>query len=110
MSKLILILILLESLINDDTHKVDLQPLMEKAENACPEGFIPKYLNKPKCNKCSPNCTQNENEQFHLKDNTLVMLKDGKHYKTNEFCVHPNPDAESKYDHFATICVEHTER
>ena len=78
----------------------------------CPEGFIEKRLNEPECKKCSPNCTNTntEDERFDLTENTLVMVNSGKSFRTDQFCIHPNPDAESKFNHFATVCVEITKR
>ena len=102
-------LMYLESLIQNGTHLVDSQPSMERI---CPEGFIAKRLNEPACKKCLPNCTNTnrEDEKFDLIDDTLVILNSGRSYRTDQFCIHPNPDAESKYNHFATVCVEITER
>ena len=99
----------LESLLRHDTHFVDYQTSFERI---CPEGFIAKRLNEPECKNFSPDCTNTnpEDERFNLTENTLVMLKSGRSYRTDQFCIHPNPDAESKYDHFATVCVEITKR
>ena len=91
------------------THLVDSQPIMEKI---CPKGFVAKRLNEPECKKCSPNCTNKnpDNERFNLTEKTLVILQSERSYRTDQFCIHPNPDAKSKYNHFATVCVEITER
>ena len=103
-------LIYLESLLhgNHGTY-FDSRPSMERI---CPEGFIEKRLNEPVCKKCSSNCTNSnpEDEKFDIIDDTLVILNSGISYRTHQFCIHPNPDAKSKYNHFATVCVEITER
>ena len=84
----------LDSLINYGKHNIDFQPDMEK--NVCPEGYKISHLDP----------TDKYGDRFNLKENTLVILSTGKTYQTHEFCVEPNSNAKSRYEHFADICVE----
>ena len=67
----------------------------------CGEGLKPKQL-KPKT-VC--------NDRYYLTtDGNLVVNKTPENtHKMSEYCIEPNGDANSKEDHFATICVKHGE-
>lgn len=68
------------------------------AEKGCKKGFRVKRL-KPKT-KC--------NDRYYLtNDGNLVVNKTPETtHKRSEYCIEPNGDANSKDDHFATICVK----
>ena len=85
---------IVESLFSSE-HKVDFQSSMDRR---CPKGYTIRVLKPEKV------C----NDKFYLNftDGNLVMSQTGKTYKTSEYCISPNGDANRKENHFARICVK----